>query len=76
MFEFNAAYRHADGMVEGFVGCGFTAASAKAKAYRAMVEKCEAIGQAFDDGRMITSASALTKDELAIIRADWRMVAC
>lgn len=74
MNQFNAAYRHQDGTVEGFVGSGFTSDRAKASAFRAMVEKCESVGQPFDTDRVIMSAKELTADELAIVRADWRMV--
>ena len=70
MYQHRTAYRHEHG-VEGYVGTGTTAAAATADARRKVRVKCEALGAAFDAGRLLTTAAGMTDAEKAQLHADW-----
>lgn len=75
MFIYRMAYRHENGEVEGFAGCGFTEEAAEKDAHRKAGVKCEGIGKPFSLARCINTKAGLTGEEMATVRADWEISA-
>jgi hypothetical protein len=67
------AYRHANGELEGFAGCGSTPQAACAHAERKIASKLACCRLAFDRARIVRSANGLSKEEMATLRADWKI---
>lgn len=73
MYIFRMAYRHSNGEVEGFCGCGSSQAAAERDAERKVRSKCLALDQIYDRNRRIDSVRGVDKAEMEIIRADWKV---
>ena len=74
MTRVNLAYRHANGDIEGFSGWAFTGAPlADADAVKRVREKCESACIPFAPSRILRSPAGLTPEDLATVRADWKL---
>ena len=75
MYRHDLAYRHENGTVEGFTGFGFTTTSAEEDCTRQMRIKCELIRgfgpNKFAQEKIIRDESAVTPEEMELIRQDW-----
>ncbi len=72
--RFDLAYRHGNGEVEGFSAGSFTsAADAQERAIARVRAKAAHTPHPFDAARLIFSPRGLTADELATVRADWKL---
>ncbi|GMV81467.1 MAG: hypothetical protein AMXMBFR7_26510 [Planctomycetota bacterium] len=67
MYEYRLAYRHHDGAVEGFTGCGFTREAAERNALNRIREKVEWL----EDMRRHMDP---TRDDLAIRFEESRVI--
>jgi hypothetical protein len=78
MYEHRTAYRHTDETVDGFIGTGFTKASAKADAIEQIKRKvdfvaaCQQDSTAFDKDRIVGVLSSLAAAEIKDVQNDWR----
>lgn len=72
MIRTNYAYRHQNGEVEGFSAFRFMQYQSEAACVQAIKEKCEEIGQPYDETRLIKSRDGVTAKEWKTIKADWK----
>jgi hypothetical protein len=73
MTIYRLAYRHGSGEVEGFAASGSDPAAARRRAMAAAREKAARTPTPFSEARLIESRRGLTRAELDLIRADWRL---
>ncbi len=73
MIKHLLAYRHGNGKVEGFIGVGCTAESAKLRAEGAAMVKALGSGTPFDRKRLIPTEEEMTPGEWSIVRTDWNI---
>jgi hypothetical protein len=78
MYEYCLGYRFqgvrcGHEFVEGFKGVGFSSETACRNATRKAQNKCEAVGEAFDQSRIFVSEVGLTPAELRQVQDDWKI---
>jgi hypothetical protein len=72
MYQYNLAYRHQNGEVEGFQGIGFGEVAAERDAKDQIARKLQQIDQPFEEHRIITSMELLTQPERKQVMEDWK----
>ena len=76
VYTYSLAYRFKgkeQSFVEGFVGRAVTKrATARENAIRKVKLKANALGETFEQGRLIESDDGLSFEEIETIRRDWR----
>ena len=73
MYETRLAYRHINGDIEGFIGAGFTKPSSRSNCLNYIVKKLDMIEQKFSASRVVHDLDKITKEELEIVRRDWKL---
>lgn len=73
MYKFRIAYRFQNGEVKGYVGYGFNKELAKENAYKKIYEDLSFLKEPFSRTNVILSKNGVSKEEMALIRKDWKV---